>query len=269
MEATKYRSHHFVLVHGACHGAWSWYKLKPLLESEGHRVTVLDLAGSGTSTKTIYDVRSFTEYNEPLMQRMAVLEADEKVILVGHSLGGLSLALAVDRFPEKVYVAVFLAAFLPDTVHLPSYVLDQYFALAPKEAWLDTEFTPYGEVTGKQEKILTSMFFGPKFLSLKLYQLSSREDLELAKILARPSSLFREDLCETEKYSVHGFGACKKAYIVCKEDQAIGEAYQRWMIENTGVEYVVEIPGADHMAMLSKVQQLSECLLQIAATYAQ
>ncbi|EXB63678.1 hypothetical protein L484_027021 [Morus notabilis] len=35
---------HFVLVHGSCHGGWSWYKLVPLLKSAGHAVTALDLA---------------------------------------------------------------------------------------------------------------------------------------------------------------------------------------------------------------------------------
>lgn len=38
---------HFVLVHGLCHGAWCWYKLAPLLEAAGHRVTAVDLAASG------------------------------------------------------------------------------------------------------------------------------------------------------------------------------------------------------------------------------
>lgn len=127
MDATdkQLHGHHFVLVHGACHGAWCWYKLKPQLESAGHRVTILDLTGSGTNAETIYDVRSFAKYNEPLLEAMALLKPDEKVVLVGHSFGGLSLALVADRFPEKVSVAVFLTAFLPDTVHLPSYVLDQ------------------------------------------------------------------------------------------------------------------------------------------------
>ncbi|PRQ47821.1 putative 3-oxolaurate decarboxylase [Rosa chinensis] len=38
---------HFVLVHGASHGAWCWYKLATLLTSAGHNVTTLDLPTSG------------------------------------------------------------------------------------------------------------------------------------------------------------------------------------------------------------------------------
>ncbi|KAI5316687.1 hypothetical protein L3X38_036394 [Prunus dulcis] len=51
---------HFVLVHGACHGSWCWYKIKPRLESAGHRVTALDLAASGINTKAIQDVPLFS-----------------------------------------------------------------------------------------------------------------------------------------------------------------------------------------------------------------
>lgn len=116
---------HFVLLHGACHGAWSWHKLKPLLESAGHRVTALDLAASGIDMKAIQDVHSMSEYSQPLLELMESLAPNERVVLVGHSLGGLSLALAMDKFPDKISAAVFVTAFLPDTIHRPSFVIDQ------------------------------------------------------------------------------------------------------------------------------------------------
>jgi hypothetical protein len=31
----------------------------------------------------------------------------------------------MEKFPEKIAVAVFLSAFMPDTTHKPSFVLDQ------------------------------------------------------------------------------------------------------------------------------------------------
>ena len=37
----------FMLVHGAFHGAWCWYKAAALLESRGHRVVAPDLPGHG------------------------------------------------------------------------------------------------------------------------------------------------------------------------------------------------------------------------------
>ena len=126
MEATKQQTQtHFVLVHGACHGAWCGYKLKPLLEYHGHKVTALDLSASGINMKKIEELRTLYDYTEPLMEVMESLPPGEKVVLVGHRLGGLNLALVMDKFPEKISVAVFVTAFMPDTVHKPSFVIDQ------------------------------------------------------------------------------------------------------------------------------------------------
>jgi polyneuridine-aldehyde esterase len=122
------RKQHFVLVHGACHGAWCWYKVKPLLEALGHRVTALDLAASGIdTTRSITDISTCEQYSEPLMQLMTSLPNDEKVVLVGHSFGGLSLALAMDKFPDKISVSVFVTAFMPDTKHSPSFVEEKVY----------------------------------------------------------------------------------------------------------------------------------------------
>ncbi|KAL3525731.1 hypothetical protein ACH5RR_014103 [Cinchona calisaya] len=262
MEGEKQQKH-FVLVHGACHGAWSWYKLKPLLESAGHRVTALDLSASGIDVKNLQDLHTLHDYTLPLLEFMASIPPHEKVILVGHSLGGLNIALAADKYPNKVLVAVFLTAFMPDSVHAPSYPLDKYVERTPEEAWLDTEFKPYG----CPEEPRTSMFFGPKFLTNKLYQLSSAEDLELAKLLVRPSSLFLEDLQKAKPFSKEGYGSVEKAYIICGEDKAIPQEFQHWLVENNGLSIVKVIKDADHMAMLSEAQKLCQSLQQIADHY--
>ena len=116
---------HLVLVHGACHGAWAWYKVKPLLEAAGHGVTVLDMAASGIHPKKIHDLQTIHDYSEPLIQLIASLPDDQKVILVGHSLGGINLALVMEMFPHKIEIAIFVTAFLPDTQHTPSFIFDQ------------------------------------------------------------------------------------------------------------------------------------------------
>ena len=101
---------HFVLVHGACHGAWSWYKIVALLKSSGHKVTALDLTASGINPKLIGDLRSISEYFRPLRDFMESLPAEERVVLVGHSLGGLVISQAMENFPDKISVAAFVTA---------------------------------------------------------------------------------------------------------------------------------------------------------------
>ncbi|XP_057965180.1 methyl jasmonate esterase 1-like isoform X2 [Malania oleifera] len=104
---------HFVLVHGAGHGAWCWFKLVPLLRSYGHNVTTMDLAASGIDPRQLEDVRSTSDYFQPLTDFMAALPPSERVVLVAHSYGGIGISLAMERFPEKIAVAVFVTALMP------------------------------------------------------------------------------------------------------------------------------------------------------------
>ncbi|KAH9703493.1 methylesterase 1 [Citrus sinensis] len=260
-EAKKQK--HFVLVHGTSHGAWCWYKVKPQLEAAGHRVTALDLAASGINVKKIEEVPTFYEYSEPLLEVLASLPAEEKVILVGHSFGGLSLALAADTFPHKISVAIFLTAFMPDTKHQPSYVVDKLLDGISSEEWLDTQFS----VMDTSNPSHVSISFGHNFLTLKLYPLCSPQDVELGKMLVRPGSLFQDDLSKANKFTNEGYGSAKRVYVVCDEDICIPKEFQHWMIQNNPVDQVMEIKGADHMPMLSKPQQLLDCLSQIAHKY--
>ncbi|CAK8539789.1 unnamed protein product [Lathyrus sativus] len=253
------QQNHFVLVHGVCVGAWCWYKLKPQLESIGHKVTTLDLAACGTNTQKIEDVDTFADYSKPLLEFLASLDPNEKVILVGHSFGGMSIALAMEKFPEKIAVGIFIAAFTPDTLHQPSYVLQQYIERYPMSGWLDTEFS-FDE---RKMNVLT----GLNFLSTKFFQLCSKEDFELVKILRRKGSLFVEDLSEVGNLSKERYESVPRAYVVANEDLAIPIEFQKWMIQNAGIDVVNVINGADHMAMLSKPQQLCLSLLGIANKY--
>ncbi|KAM3291631.1 hypothetical protein P3S67_019920 [Capsicum chacoense] len=104
---------HFLLIHRACHGAWSWYKIVALMRSSGHNVTAIDLGASGINSKQVLDVQHLSDYFSPLIEFMASLPADEKVILVGHDYGGFAISKAMESFPKKILVAVFLTALMP------------------------------------------------------------------------------------------------------------------------------------------------------------
>ncbi|XP_021629616.1 salicylic acid-binding protein 2-like [Manihot esculenta] len=96
-------------------------------------------------------------------------------------------------------------------------------ARTPSEAWLDNEFLPYSSSLRHP----TSLFFGLKLISSKLYQLSHIEDLELSMTSVGPSSIFLHDLSNANK--------------------AIFEEFQLRMIPNSAVEKALEIEGSDHM----------------------
>ncbi|KAJ7952906.1 Salicylic acid-binding protein 2 [Quillaja saponaria] len=233
---------HFVLVHGVSNGAWSWYKLVTLLKSAGHRVTALDLGACGINLKHLKDIVSIFDYMQPLMQFLANLPQDEKIILVGHSFGGFSISLAMENFPEKILVAAYVTAFMPNHTSPPATLLEEMNSKkAPK--------------------------FGPDFLATRIYQNCSAEDLELARLLVRPTKYFIEDLANNSLLSESKFGSVNRVYVVCDEDMFIKEDFQRWMIGNNPPKEVKLVNGADHMVMFSKPKELFQCLQEIAEKY--
>lgn len=66
-----------MLVHGAGDGAWCWYKI-PILKSQGHNVTAVELAASWIDQRWPETLQSFAEYIGPLVSLMETLSEDEK-----------------------------------------------------------------------------------------------------------------------------------------------------------------------------------------------
>jgi pimeloyl-ACP methyl ester carboxylesterase len=98
----------YVLVHGACHGAWCWDEVAALLRAKGHHVLTLDLPGHGRRAAEVG--RAGVEaYGRAVANAMA-LEGISRGIVVGHSMGGLVIPKAAELTPARVAHLVFLAA---------------------------------------------------------------------------------------------------------------------------------------------------------------
>lgn len=261
MEESK-KQQHYVLVHGACHGAWCWYKVATRLRSEGHRVTALDMVASGANPGHVEELSSFSDYCHPLIEFMTALQPDERVVLVGHSLGGVSISLAMEKFPEKVSVAVFVTALMPGP-HLTLLAV-----LAEHQKQLDSYMDTHFSFSNGDDKPPTSMLFGPEFLASRLYQLSPPEDLSLATLLVRPTRLYDEsDLAKEGVVSKENYGSVRRVYVICDLDNVLKQSFQEWMIKNNPVHEVKIISGADHMPMFSKSHELCDYLHYFAQKY--
>ncbi|XP_057971436.1 (S)-hydroxynitrile lyase-like [Malania oleifera] len=149
---------HFVLVHGAAHGAWIWFKLRPMLEAAGHKVTTMDMSASGVDIQPIEAICSADQYTQPLLSFFEALPEDEKVVLVGDNMGGINAAIAMDAYPNKIAVTVFLNALMPDTTHAPSYVIEKYSEIY--DDWEDSVSSWY--LCG--EKNISTVKLGPLFI---------------------------------------------------------------------------------------------------------
>ncbi|KAJ6906013.1 hypothetical protein NC652_023689 [Populus alba x Populus x berolinensis] len=244
-------SKHFVLVHGAGHGAWCWYKLVPLLRSSGHNVTTIDLAASGIDRRQISDLQSISDYIRPLRDLLASLPPNEKVILVGHSLGGLALSQTMEGLPSKISVAVFLTAAMPGP-SLNISTLNQE-RVRRQTDMLDASYT-FGNGPNNPP---TSLILGPKYLLLRLYQLSPIEDWTLATTLMRETRLFTDqELSRDLVLTREKYGSVKRVFIIAEKDLALEKDLQQWMIQKNPPDEVKEIRGSDHMSMMSKPKEL-------------
>src|SRR5258708_23637384 len=90
----------FVLVHGAWHGAWCWKRVMPLLRragDDGHAVT---LTGVGERAHLLTrDIRLDTHIADVI--NLIACEELTKVILVGHSYGGVVITGVADRLQQQ------------------------------------------------------------------------------------------------------------------------------------------------------------------------
>ncbi|MGA3141407.1 MAG: alpha/beta fold hydrolase, partial [Xanthobacteraceae bacterium] len=100
----------FLLVHGAFHGAWCWRKTVAELEKRGHRAKAIDLPGQGEDRTPLKDVTLDTMVDK-IIAEMANLPG--KVVLVGHSLGGIPITATGETRPDRIKALVYLSAFLP------------------------------------------------------------------------------------------------------------------------------------------------------------
>ncbi|KAK1268273.1 Methylesterase 3 [Acorus gramineus] len=211
---------------------------------------------------SLRDGRGFAEYSKPLMDFLGSLAHEEQVILVGHSFGGLSLALTMDKLPNEVSLAVFVAAFMPDVSSKPAHVINEV-KIKIMEAFYVILYRTLSSPTIKDPINPTSILFGPELLASNLYQNCPME-VTNKTMLVRVGSLFQEELTNSPAFSREGYGLVNRAYIICGEDKTIPKVYQNWMVENYPVKQVKEIGGADHMAMMSKPRELFDLLLDIA-----
>ncbi|EEF40034.1 Polyneuridine-aldehyde esterase precursor, putative [Ricinus communis] len=182
-------------------------KVATLLKSAGHRVTALDLAASGVNRKQVHQVKSISEYFEPLMEFMMSLPLEERVILVAHSYGGLGISFAMERFPDKISAAVFATATIPGPDMTYTTIREELYR---RIDFMDSQFTfDYGPNNPPSSRL-----FGPNCLSSSLYQLSQTEDLMLAMMLIRPFPLFSNASIQIESVlTKEKYGSVPRIYI--------------------------------------------------------
>ena len=107
----------FVLVHMSCAGAWAWGDVPDRLRAAGHAVVAPDLdLSAGQTPESHADAVA-----------AAVGAGDDRLVLAGHSYGGMVVPALANRLRERVAAIVVVDGLLPDSG-------DSSFAIRPYKA---------------------------------------------------------------------------------------------------------------------------------------
>ncbi|MGV6815238.1 MAG: alpha/beta fold hydrolase [Phycisphaerales bacterium] len=237
----------YVLVHGAWEGAWSWENIVPALESRGHEVVVVKLPGSYGNEKPIGEV-TLESY---VAEVEKVIEAsDQRVVLAGHSLGGVVISQLGERLADRIERLVYVTAFLlenggsaieamqsdVDGQMLSKLVFseDQSYAQVPEDVWREVAFHDAAA----------------KDIDSALSRTAKKQATEpfMAKL----------------KLTGEQFGRVPKSYIRTTLDRVLSPALQDRMIQNWTVDEVVTLESG-HFPALSMPEKLASSLLVIGA----
>ena len=100
-----------LLVHGAWQGAWAWKAMLDILKDRRIRAQAFDLPGSGGNRTPVEDV-TLQLYGDRIIAQARSMNSD-RLILVGHSMGGAEITAAASQAPELFARLIYVCAFLP------------------------------------------------------------------------------------------------------------------------------------------------------------
>ncbi len=200
-----------LLIHGAWHGAWCWDRLIPVLAGRGRKAVAIDLPGAGDDRTPLAEV-TLDRYVGRVVEALEAL--GEPAILVGHSMGGLSITEAAERAPERIAKLVYLCAFIPHDGESLTSLAGQS---DPADVAMETIISGDGLSITVADAGIKAAFYGD----------CSDQDVAFAKARLRPLPV--QPAATPAHTTMERFGRVPRVYIECTEDRAIPIARQRAM----------------------------------------
>jgi len=275
----------YVLVHGGWHSHSAWDRVVPILEADGQVALTLDLPGAGANAiapaslaRRPFDADAFANERSPVadvtqeqrthavvaLVRAAALLGDGKVILIGHSAGGVTVSAVAEEIPELLHAVVYLSGFLVPK-GLPLLAMLQHESMSP--ALAPRLFIGDALATGATRIHPGST--DPAYRALlKASFYADVTDAAFAEAVAHlhcdepnggalaPSQITRER-----------FGTVPRHYIRCTRDCAVPLSGQDHMIAavdgSIGGRTITHTLESSHSPFLSQPAALSKILIEI------
>lgn len=274
----------FVFVHGAWHNHTCWEGVISELDRHGYVSKSIDLPGAGGNASepnslTARDSHAFAIEPSPNAgvtqeeRTVAVVAAIRdvaaqtggKVILVGHSMGGVTVSPVVEAIADEIAAAVYVTAFLlPPGMPAIAMIQDPVMA----EAVVPSLFMADPQSTGALRIDTLSQDAA--------YRARLREafygDLDEASFERAASQLHCDEPAQValvpSAITADQFGSVPRHYVYCTADRAITIAGQRKMTSMVdgalGSTTTVHTMATSHSPFYSQPAELAEILKGIA-----
>lgn len=237
------------------HGAWLWggcfFKLANSLGAKGFPVVAPDLLSHGFREESYDSFTTIEEYVSPVESLLQ--QAQEPVILLGHSMGGMTLTYLGEKYPDKIKRLIYVCAFMiPNGRRANDYIKEK----CQSHPSLDF-FEIVSEVNGgkglkldlsKEDLVKDAFFTG-----------CSKKDLLVALKNLLPITSTVPDMF-VSAITGERFFCIPRTYIECTQDKAIPIELQRLMISQVPGSEVLSIPSG-HAPYFSHAELLSELIV--------
>jgi pimeloyl-ACP methyl ester carboxylesterase len=277
----------FVLVHGGWVGKSIWQLMIEKLQAHGYVARALDLPGSGVYAKSPssyherpLDAQAFATEPSPIAgitqeERTAavvafveetVQETGGPVVLVGQSLGGLTVTAVAEAIPDRLRAAVYIAGFL-QSPGVPAIALMQHPAL--QDALVPSLFLADPQLVGATRIDFRSD--DPEYRArIKNALCADVTDAAFSAALAgancdEPAGV----LLVPAQMTAERFGRVPRHYVRCLNDRAIPVEGQDAMIGALDValggKTLTHTLASSHFPFYAQPEALTEILRNIAS----
>jgi pimeloyl-ACP methyl ester carboxylesterase len=275
----------FVLVHGGWHNHSAWGRVTPILKAKGFAALTLDLPGAGVNAiapRSLnlrpFDPDAFAAERSPIAgvtqeertQAVVALVKDAaslsngRVILVGHSAGGMTISAVTEQVPHLLLAIVYLAGFMvPNGMPLLAMLQHETMssALAPglfvgDPTAIGATRINVGSTDDAYRSLLKAAFYGDVSESDFAHAASQLHCDESNAGALAPSEI-----------TLGRFGTVPRHYIRCTQDRAIpltGQDHMIAMVDGAiGGKTIIHTLESSHSPFLSQPAALSKILLDI------
>jgi pimeloyl-ACP methyl ester carboxylesterase len=228
---------HFVLVHGAYHGAWCWDLLRRDLEADGHSTSGVDLPNK--------DPHAGAErYSDEVLA--TVPKTPDGIVLAGHSLAGLTIPIVAARTNTRM--AIYLCALLP----VPGLSFDA------QHADLDTGFTPSERPVENPDGSVS----WPERGAIEIFYHDCEPEIATASARRLRPQQWR---ISQEVTPLRAWPAVRSVYIMCADDRVVSRAYSLQAARGQLRVEAIEVPGG-HSPFLSRPKELAALVSSLASS---